>query len=696
MDFQQAVRLYREHPDKETLDAAAAALCNEMTVRERLHMLRGHALGTTAKNFLTKGRYYNGEAYPAGGCKRLGVPPVLFTDGPRGVVMGHSTCFPVPMMRAAAFDEALEARVAHAFAREASAGGANLFAGICINLLRNPRWGRAQETYGEDPFLLGVMGAAQTRVMQEHGIIACPKHYALNSIEDLRFSVDAVCDDRTLHDVYLPHFKKCVDAGAMSIMAAYNKVNGEYCCENRRLLTGILRDEWGFEGFTLSDFVFGVHDGAAALKSGLDVEMPYVFRYALLGLALRSGAITRRQVNTAVQRVLKALIVTLPNHKDEPKETILCPEHVALAREAAAKGTVLLQNRRGVLPLAEGTKIAVVGRYADEINVGDHGSSRVYSPYTVTPYQGIKNRFGEENVVCFNGCAPKKAAAAAKNSDCIVVCVGSDWLQEGEFLVNRGEIKQKPKGSGGDRADLRIPPQDAALIRALSKTGKPLIVSIMGGSAYVIRDWSDLADGILMSFYSGLEGGNALADVLSGDVNPAGRLPFTVAEDPDDYPPFPHVGDGEKTVEYGYYHGYTLFDKTGKKVQFPFGFGLSYTVFALSGAAAENTGDGARITVRVKNAGERDGDAVVQVYASSEGADCDRPVRLLKGFRRVTVPAGEEIPVTVDVHSEDLAFYDPETGRMRLDPAYRFCVTADAKRFLTAGTLCFEPEKADG
>ena len=687
MDFQEAVRYYEAHPDKRSLNAAAAALCREMTLHERLHMLRGHALGTTAKTFLTKGRYYNGEAYAAGGCRRLGVPPVLFTDGPRGIVMRRGTCFPVPMMRGASFDKDLEYRIAQAFAREASAGGANLFAGICINLLRNPMWGRAQETYGEDPFLLGEMGAAQTRAMQENGIIACPKHYALNSIEDLRFSVDARCDDRTLYDVYLPHFKKCVDAGAMSIMGAYNRVNGEYCCENRRLLTDILRNEWGFEGFTLSDFFFGIYDGARSLRAGLDVEMPYIFRYALLGAALKRGKITERQINTAVTRVLKALIVTLPKHRDVPKEAILSPEHIALAREAAVKGTVLLQNKNGVLPLPEGAKIAVVGRYADKKNVGDHGSSQVYSPYTVTPYQGIKNRFGENNVLCYNGCDPENAAAVARSCGAVVVCVGSDWLQEGEFLVNMGDIKKKPKGSGGDRADLRLPEEDETLIREMKKTGKPLIVNIMGGSAYVIRDWSELADGILMSFYSGLEGGNALADILSGDRNPCGRLPFTVAEAPDDYPPFPHIGDAGKSVEYGYYHGYTLFDKTKRPVQFPFGFGLSYTTFALSDACAEKTADGVLVSVAVRNDGAQEGDAVVQVYASSEAASVDRPVKLLKGFARIPLAAGEEKRAEIFINEQDLSFYDPDGKKMRPDPAYSFRVTNNGTDFLFAGML---------
>ena len=692
LDFQQAVKIYQADPTPQTLRRAASLLREEMTVSEKLYTLKGHALGTTAKNFLTKGRYYNGEAYAAGGCKRLGIPPVLFTDGPRGIVMRRGTCFPVPMLRGASFDDDLEYRIGQAMADEAVAGGANLFAGICINLLRNPMWGRAQETYGEDPYLLGRMGAALTRAVQEKGVIACPKHYALNSIEDLRFSVNAVCDDAALYDVYLPHFKKCIDAGAMSVMGAYNRVNGVYCCENKRLLTDILRNEWGFEGFTLSDFFFGIYNGPRSLSAGLDVEMPYIFRYALLGAALKKGKISGSQVDTAVERVLRALISTVPLQKETPKSAVLSPEHIALARQAAVKGTVLLKNS-GVLPLPGNAKIAVVGRYADTENVGDHGSSRVYSPHTVTPFEGLRTRFGEQNAALYNGCDPKKAAAAVKNSEYIVLCVGSDWLQEGEFLVNMGDIKKKPKGSGGDRASLRLPPEDVKLIRAMAKTGKKLIVNVMGGSAFAMREWSDLAHAILMSFYSGMEGGAALADILSGDENPGGRLPFTVAENEADYPPFPRVGSAEKDVYYGYYHGYTLFDKKNKPVQFPFGYGLSYTAFRLSGAKAEKTETGAVVCVDVENVGDRAGDTVVQVYASSVGAKYDRPVKLLKGFRRVTLAPGETREIKVNVAAEDLRFWSVGRAAFALDPAYAFSVTENGVDFLPAGTLPFTEDE---
>ena len=689
MDFVRAMDLYKKNPSEEHLKLLVDELVSAMTLNEKLDMLKGHAMGVTAKNFLKSGRFYNAEPYPAGGCARLKIPEILFTDGPRGIVLRHSTCFPVSMLRGAAFDDELEYRVGEVFAKEASAGGANLFAGICINLLRNPMWGRAQETYGEDPFLLGKMGVALTKAMQDNGIIACPKHYALNSIEDLRFSVDAKADERTLHEVYLPHFKKCVDAGAMSIMGAYNKVNGTYCCENKPLLTDILRNKWGFDGFTISDFFFGIYDAARSFNAGLDIEMPYTFKYAFIGNRVRKGDISENDVNVSVGRILRAMLRTLSKYKKHPESVILSKEHTDLAREVAAKGMVLLKNNKKVLPIANGARIAVIGRYAEKINTGDHGSSNVFSPYTVTPYEGIKKRFGEENVTVYNGCDTKKAKEAANGCDYIVVCVGSDWLQEGEFLVNMGNVKKKPKGSGGDRVDLHLPEEDVALIRALSECGKKLIVNIMGGSAYVINDWSDCADAIMMSFYSGLEGGNALADIISGDKNFGGKLPFTVAKKAEDYPDFLHIGAKSKEIEYGYYHGYTLFEKMGIEPDYPFGFGLSYTDFEIRNAKCKKSDKKITVSADIANIGKADGDEVLQVYIGSNNTETDRPVKLLKGFKRIGVEAGKSKTVEISVEAEDIRFYNPDNGEWEFDKEYTVYLGTSSSNAVAVATVDF-------
>ena len=263
---------------------------------------------------------------------------------PRGVVMGNSTCFPVSMARGATFNDELEYEVGTAIAKEAIAGDANYFAGICINLLRNPRWGRAQETYGEDSFLLGKMGAALTRAVQDNGVIACPKHFACNSIENIRFSVDVHADEKTLQEVYFPHFKKCIDAGAMSIMGAYNLLRGEHCCESRYLLTDILRGRWHFEGFAITDFLFALRNGEKAIKAGMDVEMPMKILYTALPIYLKSGKISQRDIDTAVRNVLAGLIKITPKIKRQSKAVIACKAHAMLAKKVACEGTVLLKN----------------------------------------------------------------------------------------------------------------------------------------------------------------------------------------------------------------------------------------------------------------------------------------------------------------------------------------------------------------
>ena len=403
----------------------AAALVSKMTAKEKVHLLGGHYnyIAECLRALVTYKavRFYNPFPVKGGGVKRLGVPSVAFTDGPRGVVMGRSTCFPTATVRAASFDTDLEERIGEAIAKEAIAGGANYFAGVCINLLRHPAWGRAQESYGEDQFLLGEMGAALTRAVQRYGVIACPKHYAMNSIENLRFKVNVTADDATLYDVYLPHFKACVDAGAGSIMGAYNLVFGEHACESRRLLTDILREEWGFEGFAISDFFYGIKDAARSLNAGLDMEMPTsVVRRFGVPAALRKGAVSQATVDECCTRIVATLLrfARLYDKRKFDRDVICCAEHTALARRAAEEGTVLLKND-GVLPVRDtNARIALVGRWADKVNVGDHGSSSVHAPYAVTSAQGFGEIF--PHTVVSSSDNIRRALRAAENADVVV------------------------------------------------------------------------------------------------------------------------------------------------------------------------------------------------------------------------------------------------------------------------------------
>lgn len=680
MDFKKAVELYRENPCDEVLSDVCEKLRGEMTLSEKIGMLSGSRtfLLVSAYGLLTKGQKYNYLPYNTRPVKRLGVPPVAFSDGPRGVVMGNSTCFPVSMARAASFNDELEYKIGEAMAKEIIAGGGNYFGGVCINLLRNPRWGRAQESYGEDQYLQARMGTALVKAVQDKGVIACIKHFACNSIENLRFSVDVSADEKTMQEIYLYHFRKCIEAGAMSVMGAYNKVRGEHCCESGYLLTDVLRKQWHFKGFTISDFLLGVYDGPKSLKAGLDIEMPATNKYACLKSALEKGEIEEKHIDDAVEHILAGLITVTPNIRKYPKTVIACNEHTYLAHDSARESVVLLKND-GVLPLKKNVKVAVIGRYANKKNVGDHGSSSVASPYTVTPYEGLKNALGEENVVCLSGKNIEKHKADVAMCDVAIVCVGSDFRQEGENLINLSHKDSAAKMMfGGDRYSLRIPADEVELIHKVCAMSRKTVVNVIGGSAYIIEEWRGEPNAILESFYSGMEGGNALADVLTGKVNPSGHLPFTMAKSEEDYPDFLFPGDNRDDITYGYYHGYALLDKEKKKAAYPFGFGLSYTTFEYSDLRLLPEDEFISVTVKVKNTGAFDGKTVVQVYAGAR--EGDHPLKQLKGFKKVFLRKGETADITVQVDKEDLRFYSEEKRDWYYEKSYNFFVGEDSEK----------------
>lgn len=684
MNYQQAVAAYRQEPTKDVLHALVRQLTDEMTLKEKIYMLSGHLTAQFQIDMIQTGRNYNVHALPAGGCKRLGIPPVLFTDGPRGVVMLNSTCFPSAVARASTFDTDVEYRVGKVIADEAIAQGANLFAGVCINAARNPRWGRTQESYGEDPYLLGEMGKALTVAVQEEGMIACVKHFALNSMEDLRFYIDVHIDDRALHEVYLPHFKKCVDAGAQCVMSAYNRYEEYHCGENKKLLTDILRREWDFDGFVMSDFVWGTYNCEHSLRAGLDCEMMFTMKYTEGNIkkCLSKGLLNIEHIDRAARNILKALIRQEPNIKPRDKSVVACEANRAVAREAAEKGMVLLENN-GILPLSTDRSLIVCGNYADVVNTGDHGSSRVWDKKIVTPYQGLKAMF--PNTVLAGAQDGKKEPVTVPNSvafgakgDVAIVCAGFDYKTEGEYFVNTNyKLTEKPHNGGGDRMTLRLSSEEVELIKGLKKAGKKVIVCLFSGSAVLIDEWKEYADAVIMHYYGGCEGGTALANLLSGKTNFSGKLPFTVAQKESDYPEFKYIGQHPYTIDYGYYHGYTKLDKEGKTAAYPFGYGLSYTSFTVSDARVAEDADSLTVTATVKNTGKVAGAEVVQVYVGSKGAanGDDRPVKQLKGFKRVELQPGEEKAVEITVSREEMKFWTP-SGWV-LDEAYTVYVGTD-------------------
>jgi beta-glucosidase len=661
--------------DRELTDAQLEGyvdrLLAEMTLEEKVHQMSGDTWAWDLLRFLTiERRKYNDRPISAGRNRRLLIPPLQFADGPRGAALNHSTAFPVAMARAASFDRKLEARIGDAIGRELRAQGANLFGGPCLNLLRHPGWGRAQETYGEDPYLLGEMAAALIEGVQRHNVMATAKHFALNNIEESRHTVDVRVEERTLREVYLPHFERAVRAGVAAVMSGYNRVNGDYCAESPHLLTRVLKEDWRFQGFVVSDFFRGVYDGVKAANAGLDLEMPATQVYGRnLLAAVEAGEVPRARIDDAVRRILrrKVFYFVRPDPQTYDPSLVRSREHVELAREAAEKGMVLLKNEDAVLPLERSAvrTLAVLGRLAEAENLGDHGSSRVYPPEVVTPLRGLREYLGATTRVIHDvGTDPGRVRQLAREVDALVIVVGLDHRDEGEW------IPEKPEGDrGSDRRRLGLHEEDIQLIHGASALNRRTAVVLIGGSAITMEEWHYEAPAILMAFYPGMEGGRALARVLFGEVNPSGKLPFTIPGDASWLPPFDPTAS---RVEYGYYHGYALAEKKGVELAFPFGFGLSYTTFAYSGlrlAASEIPADGSlEVSVDVTNTGQRAGEEVVQLYAGFPGSRIDRPVKLLRGFDKVALEPGESRTVRFNLPARDLAYWDPDAAGFRVDP----------------------------
>ncbi|MFW5776582.1 MAG: beta-glucosidase family protein [Spirochaetota bacterium] len=701
---------------REQIEERVDALLRGLSLKEKVWLLHGH--WDIVGNRIRYGNSYNPVPITTKGNRRKGISPIAFTDGPRGIVMGKSTCFPVSMARGAAFDPDLERRIGEAIGIEARAQGANYFGGVCINLLRHPAWGRAQETYGEDPFLVGEMGAALTRGVQRHNVIACVKHYALNSIENTRFKVNVEADERTMREVYLPHFRKCIDAGAASVMGAYNKVRGDQACESHYLLTEVLRDDWGFEGFTISDFIFGVRETKKAIEAGLDVEMPLPIHYQRKLLeAVRKGRIAEGTVDRAVRRVLRTLMVfeNTPDPRGYRREDVAATAHVALAREAAEKSAVLLKNDRGVLPFARDvSKVLVVGSLAAKENTGDRGSSWVRAPYVVTPLDGVRGYLGD--AVEVSHCDESeldRAKELARVADCVIIVAGNDCNDEGEYLamddIVEGEhpivtglknqrmplraalvkamirkmFSQEGSGMGdalgGDRSSLSLKQSQIRAIREIGPLNPNTVVTLVGGSAIVTSEWDGEVPAIVYAGYAGMEGGTALARLLFGEVSPAGKLPFTVPQQEDD---LPYFSSTDLEVDYDRYHGYTMLDRDGVRPAYAFGHGLSYTSFRLDGLAISPSGQGLAATLTVSNTGDRAGAEVVQLYVGMPGSLVDRPTKLLKGFARVELEPGETQTVRIEVPRDELRYYSEESAQWVFEPGtYRVYVgtsSADA------------------
>lgn len=653
--------------DHEAVALEVEQLLSGMTLEDQLDQLRG------SQTAPIEGLYY------AGGNADLGIPAFKMVDGPRGARAGEATAFPVAIARGASFDVLLERRIGIAIGLEVAAKGGNMVLAPTINLLRHPGWGRAQETYSEDPWLLGAMGLAFVCGAQNH-VMTSPKHFAVNNQENTRFDMSADIADRVLHEVYLPHFKRCVQEGACaSVMSAYNKVNGTYCGENAALLNDILRKDWGFKGFVESDWFLGTRSTAPALRAGLDVEMPAAYRFSdeNIAQALDTGELDESDITAAARRVLhQKLAWRLDELPEVDPAVIECDEHRSLAREAAEKSLVLLKNDDLVLPLVDHSdlKIAVIGDLADTANLGDKGSSFVTSSEVVTPLAGITDLVQHAHVQFF---AHDKELPDLSAYDVCLVFAGLSYRDEGEFIPTaQQETEGGELARGGDREALTLPARERQLIEAVvartrdgTCTCKTVVV-LEGGSAIEIREWVDYVDALLMAWYPGCEGGRAIASVLFGAVNPSGKLPVSFPRSVSQLNAWDVTA---LNVEHDLLHGYRYLDLHREVPEYAFGFGLSYTAFELSQLRLSSEAAELEIVVRVTNTGSRAGACVVQLYVSQRDSCVYRVPKELKGFGRVELEAGESADVLIALLPQELSYYDEEAGKWVLEACtYQF------------------------
>jgi len=657
-------------PATEDTRKRAAELVSKMSFDEKVLMM-----GPTVGPFATTDYSNPYRTNNTHGCERLGIPGIRFADGSRGIRFTGATCFPCAMARGATWDRELEKRVGSVIGYEGRAGGANFFGGVCINVLRHPSWGRSQETFGEDTYHLGRMGSATVTGVQNH-MMACTKHFTANSIDLTRHIVDVSIDERTLREIYFPHFKACVDAGTASVMNAYNSVNGKTCSANKRLLTDVLKEEWGFPGFVLSDFG-SIKSTIPAARAGCDVEMDRRVHYDWkLKWAVKTGLVDEARIDDAVTRIVSEQLrfIHLEDDPSYKKEKLGNEEHATVARETSEKSMVLLKNEDNALPLSRKglSSIAVIGELADMENLGATGSTAFTPAYVIKPLDGIKNAAGNLEVIYDDGTDPDSAARKASSADAAIVVTG---------------LTAKDENEGSDRLRLELPEEQEDLIKKVAAANSRTIVVIQGGGAVVMESWRHDVPAILMSWYSGMEGGNAVGRILFGDANPSGKLPITFPKSKDQLPPF---NNKSLKVEYGYYHGYRWFDKNGLEPAYYFGHGLSYTSHKYSDLSLDRktiTPDGSiSASFKITNTGDVASEEVAQLYVSCKNSRVHRPVKDLKAFAKVALAPGETKTVRLSVPARDLAFYDVDTADWEVEKTgYRVLVGPSADNGLLMG-----------
>ena len=657
--------------------------------------------------------------FSSAGVPRLGIPELWHTDGPHGIrpevlwdewdqagwTNDSCTAFPALINLAATWNRDMAKKYGDCIGQEARYREKDILLGPGINICRTPLGGRTFEYMGEDPYLAAQLVVPYIQGVQQNGVAACVKHFAVNNQEMRRTATNSIVDDRTLYEIYLPAFKAAVqEGGAWAVMGSYNLYNGQFNCHNKRLLCDILKDEWGFDGVVVSDWG-GCRDDDEAITNGLDIEMG-TWTNGLRGAAsngydnyhlanpylerLRDGRATEQVLDDKVRRILRTVFRTAMS--PEPHYgSFTSPEHFQAARDIAADGVVLLKND-GALPLkpAQGAKILVVGENAYKMMVVGGGSSNLKTKYEVIPLDALREAFdGQAEVIWERGYVGdvttdynkvvtgqdlsesrsaeqllKDAVAQAREADAVLYIGG---LNKSAYQDNEST----------DRVDITLPYGQDALIEALAEVAPQLIVVNISGSP-VAMPWAEKVGAIVQSWYGGSESGHALVDVLTGVVNPSGKLPFTMplalADGPlkteRQYPGIKPEGETwwQEYYEEGVFVGYRWYDTQGIPVQYPFGHGLSYTTFELSGASVKAVKGGFRVSATLTNTGDVPGAEVVQLYVRDPEASVARPEKELKGFEKVYLQPGESRRLCFDLSREALSWFDAQQHAWVAEP----------------------------
>jgi beta-glucosidase len=668
------------------IEANINQLIKKMTLEEKISMLHANSIFTTS------------------GVDRLGIPGLSADDGPLGIredlsstggwesanlTTDSATFFPNGSALAATWNPSLANRFGIAIGEEARARKKDIILAPAFNIARTPLCGRTYEYYSEDPFLNAQLAVAAVKGIQSQHVAACVKHYALNNQETDRGKVNVEVSERALREIYLPAFKAAIEEGnAWTIMSAYNKVRGEYCSENTYLLKTILKGEWGFKGIVISDWG-GTHSTVKAANSGLDVEMGsqppyenYYFAKPLLD-SVKAGIVSEKTIDEKVHRILWVIYKTsLSNNR--PAGSINTAAHSKTVYDIASESIVLLKNEKHLLPINTGNikSITVIGDNATHKFQSEGFGAGVKARYEITALEGLQNAFGKSVDIKFaKGYNAAKTGSRNNNED--MNKQDSALIEEAVNTAKKSDLailfiggNRDYESESRDRKDLNLPFGEQSLVDAINAANTNTIVVIIGGAPYDINKIKKNNHTIVWSWYNGSEGGNALADVLTGKINPSGKLPFTFPVALNESPAhnmntFP--GENlETNYKEGILVGYRWYDTKKIVPLYPFGYGLSYTSFEYSALHTDKksyaNNETITVTTKVKNTGKFAGKETVQLYIGKQGSVVERAEKELKAFKKVMVPAGQEVTVTLSIPVKDIAYYNEQSKKWIVEP----------------------------